>query len=46
MSSRPWHTPQSAEVLPKRLSFRENVALAVGLAFVIVFIRLWRLVPK
>jgi hypothetical protein len=41
-----WHRPQRAEVLPKRLSLRENIALAVGLAVVIVFIRAWRLLPK
>lgn len=46
MSVRPWHRPQRAEVMPPRLSLRENLALAFGLAVVIVFIRLWRLVPK
>ncbi len=41
-----WHRPQRAEVLPKRISLRENVAMAVGLAVLILAIRLLRLLPK
>jgi hypothetical protein len=41
-----WDKAQPAEVIPKRLTWRENVAMALGLAVVILFIRLWRLLPK
>ena len=46
MSERPWHTPHPAEVIPPYFSWRANLAMAVGLAVLILAIRLSRLIPK
>lgn len=41
-----WHRPQSAEVLEPHFTFRENVAMVGGFLVVVIFIQLWRLLPK
>ena len=41
-----WHRPQRAEVLPRKYTFREHMALACGLAAAIVFMRIWGWLPR